>query len=687
MGKFRKSLSAKLSAFILMMALVVLFTYSSIIIVTNVTGEWYSVGENAVKNEIYQQTAEAAERNILESVYELSLDEDAVFYATESIEEGYGTETDIENDEADEAAPEEESDEEMYIRLIQQNDDELIVGERSVYEFGYVLYPYVFSSDGSREVDKEHPVKQVNPELSEQEGVFITGVDHNYFRLEIYLGQLSADQLPDYVAPIYKYGNLAYSCRYIAIVTAVLSFIAALFLLIFLIKSVGENALKESDAYNERRAFAIKAVPLDLTAGVLILVGAFTVTSGVSEMLYVGEDNFDLMVALITAMVAIATVLYSGLILLLAARVKLGKWWHSTVIYQVIRFLRWICLKIKELFTMIPIVWKTSLILAGGLIINIFLTILISDAMWFGSSAVAVFLWVIAAVTVSYGVLRFALGLKRLKEGGKHLADGDLDYYIDERGLFLDLREHAQNLNNIGKGMEAAVSVKMQSERFKNELITNVSHDLKTPLTSIINYVDLLKKENLENDNAKEYIDVLDRQSQRLKKLTEDVVEASKVATGNIKMDMLPCQVGVLMTQLMGEYSEKAKENDLEFIIDMPKEEIEILADGRCMWRIFNNLLSNICKYSMPGTRVYQTLEAKEGKAVIVYKNISKYELNISGKELTERFVRGDSSRHTEGSGLGLSIAENLVELQGGRFEIQIDGDLFKVIMEFDLLQ
>ena len=204
MGKFRKSLSAKLSAFILMMALVVLFTYSSIIIVTNVTGEWYSVGENAVKNEIYQQTAEAAEKNILESVYELSLDEDAVFYATESMEEGYGTETDIENDEADEAAPEEESEEELYIRLIQQNDDELIVGESSVYEFGYAIYPYVLSSDGSREVDKEQPVKQVNPELSEQEGVFITGVDHNYFRLEIYLGQLSADPVSYTHLDVYK---------------------------------------------------------------------------------------------------------------------------------------------------------------------------------------------------------------------------------------------------------------------------------------------------------------------------------------------------------------------------------------------------------------------------------------------------------------------------------------------------
>ena len=225
----------------------------------------------------------------------------------------------------------------------------------------------------------------------------------------------------------------------------------------------------------------------------------------------------------------------------------------------------------------------------------------------------------------------------------------------------------------------------MKSERFRNELITNVSHDIKTPLTSIINYVDFLKKEDIDNEKAQEYIGVLDRQANRLKKLTEDLVEASKAATGSIKLEKIPCRVGVLMMQVMGEYQEKTEAADLTMIPTQPEEDLEILADGRSLWRVFDNLLNNICKYSQPGTRVYQTLERQDDKAVIIYRNTSAYELNITEEELMERFVRGDKSRHTEGSGLGFSIARNLVELQGGSFHIHIDGDLFKVVIEFPL--
>ena len=276
-----------------------------------------------------------------------------------------------------------------------------------------------------------------------------------------------------------------------------------------------------------------------------------------------------------------------------------------------------------------------------------------------------------------------ALCMRRLREAAHHLAEGDLEYQVDKKGLFLDLAKHADDLNSISHGMSKAVEEKMKSERFKTELITNVSHDIKTPLTSIINYVDLLKKEEINNEKASEYIEVLDRQSSRMKKLIEDLVEASKAATGAMKLNLERCQVDVLMMQVLGEYKEKVESADLKIVSKLPDEKPEIIADGRSMWRIFDNLMNNICKYSQPGTRVYQILETDGDSVAVTYKNTSKYELEITAEELMERFVRGDKSRSTEGSGLGLSIARNLTELNGGSFDVDIDGDLFKVKMKF----
>lgn len=684
MDKLKKKLAVKLAAYIFMIVCTVLLVFSSIIACVNIAGEWYSVGELAVKNDIYSRTAEEAQAQLIDSIESLYYYEgisDDTYYDDE-MESDMAAEEDISSEED---MDEFESQIKDYIDVLKQmdEDEELLKGEALAGGFGYSIYKYDLSSEGGKSLNRKNPVRQVNTELAEKEGSFTMGLNHDFFRIDVYLGNLSTQALPDYVSPVYKYLNFAYYSRYAAIIVAVMSFFAALFLMLFLLVSIGQNN-RES---NEKRNIAIKAIPLDLTAFVLAMACIIFVSGGgAAEIAGYVTYNFDLLVAAVTVGAIVAAVLFSGYILLFAARVKLGRWWHSTIIYQCIRLIRRVLDTIYGMLAMIPLVWRTSLILAGCLIMNVLLTILISEAMWFGSSAVGVILWFIPAVLVSYAVLKLAVGLRKLKEGGKHLADGDLEYHIDDRGLWFDLKEHAENLNSIGKGMETAVAAKMQSERFKNELITNVSHDLKTPLTSIINYVDLLKKEKPESEKIKEYIDVLDRQSQRLKKLTEDVVEASKVATGNVNLEMAPCQVGVLMTQIMGEYGEKAKENDLVFIIDIPKEDVNIMADGRSMWRVLNNLLSNICKYSMPGTRVYQYLEVSENKAIITYKNISKYELNISGQELTERFIRGDSSRHTEGSGLGLSIAQNLVELQNGSFDIQIDGDLFKVVMEFELL-
>ena len=234
--------------------------------------------------------------------------------------------------------------------------------------------------------------------------------------------------------------------------------------------------------------------------------------------------------------------------------------------------------------------------------------------------------------------------------------------------------------------MQSAVNEKLKSERMRTELITNVSHDIKTPLTSIINYVDLIKKEKPENEKIKEYIGVLDRQSVRLKKLIEDLVEASKASTGNLTVNLAECEAGVLLSQTVGEFDERLRDAGLTPVLNMPEEPIKIMADGRRLWRVFENLMSNICKYSLSGTRAYMELYQSDGKAYIVFKNISKCELNISSDELTERFVRGDTSRNTEGSGLGLSIAKSLTELQKGEMRIETDGDLFKATLIFDAI-
>jgi signal transduction histidine kinase len=234
--------------------------------------------------------------------------------------------------------------------------------------------------------------------------------------------------------------------------------------------------------------------------------------------------------------------------------------------------------------------------------------------------------------------------------------------------------------------MSLAVDERMKSERLKTELITNVSHDIKTPLTSIINYADLITKEPTDNEKITEYCEVLTRQSERLKKLIEDLVEASKASTGNLEVLLAPCEVGVLLTQAAGEYEKRLADGNLTLVTRQPEHPVTILADGRRLWRVFDNLMNNICKYAQPGTRVFLTLEDTDGQAVISFKNISRCELDVSSDELLERFVRGDSSRSTEGSGLGLSIAQSLTELQNGTLALTIDGDLFKVTLRFSTI-
>ena len=275
--------------------------------------------------------------------------------------------------------------------------------------------------------------------------------------------------------------------------------------------------------------------------------------------------------------------------------------------------------------------------------------------------------------------------LRRLQKGGAALAAGDLGYQTDTRAMIGDLRRHGEDLNSIAAGMEAAVEREMRSERMKTELITNVSHDIKTPLTSILNYVDLLKTA-ADPAQREEYLEVLDRQAGRLKKLTEDLIEVSKASTGNTEVSISRHSVNELLRQAAGEYGERLEKAGLETVLTLPEEELYAGMDGKLMWRVLDNLLSNVCKYAQSGTRFYLDALRQGDRVVMRFKNVSRDPLNVSAQELMERFVRGDRARSGEGSGLGLSIARSLTELQHGTFSLTVDGDLFRADLEFPRL-
>ena len=279
--------------------------------------------------------------------------------------------------------------------------------------------------------------------------------------------------------------------------------------------------------------------------------------------------------------------------------------------------------------------------------------------------------------------IRKADGLDLIMDGLKKISDGELQYKIKTDTLTGKQKVMAEYINNIGSGLDAAVENSLKKERMQTELITNVSHDLKTPLTSIINYVDLMKRENPTDPKIKEYLRILDEKSQRLKVLTEDVVEASKASTGNIKLEMNDIDFVEMVQQVIGEFEEKFQEKNLTMMVHFTDEPSIIYADGQRMWRVLENVFGNVVKYAMEGTRVYAEISNRNKKVTFSLKNISAQPLNISADELTERFIRGDVARNTEGSGLGLSIAKSLTELQGGEFKLYLDGDLFKVMITF----
>ena len=407
---------------------------------------------------------------------------------------------------------------------------------------------------------------------------------------------------------------------------------------------------------------------------------------------------------------ALGIVILLGL-MTLAARWKTTDWWRNTVTFFCVKwgfkFCVWfiqLCWKLTAMLCVwgwkcCKLVWLWCVKAVRGVCRGIGNLVLALPLTWKGVGLYCVFtllnvlffemngffqlqVFLMDAVG-GLAVIWVAMQLKKLQKAGKELAAGNLGHTVDTSRMLPTLREHAENLNAVGLGMTKAVNERMKSERFKTELITNVSHDLKTPLTSIVSYVDLLKNEEIDNAQAREYIEVLDRQSQRLKKLTTDLVDASKASSGVIAVNMEQVDLAELLRQSAGEYAERFAAAQLDPVVTVPEGDWVIRADGRLLWRVLDNLLTNAVKYALPGTRVYMALSRDGAHTTLFIKNISRDALNIPAEELMERFVRGDASRSTEGSGLGLSIAQSLMELMGGALRLTVDGDLFKAELVF----
>ena len=463
--------------------------------------------------------------------------------------------------------------------------------------------------------------------------------------------------------------NFVYSMRYTALVTMFVSFIIGAAAFVFLMCAAGHR-----NGTDEIVTTVWDHLWLDVFAVGAVLAEVFVFY--VAAIFLINVDVAYL--PFILFVTAVATLCMGWLLLLLllsfSVRVKLGKWWRHTLCYQLFRKIGQFARMIWE---NIGFLWKVILVM---LVLAFFEGI---GVLMFFNSDIALLLWLLEKLVLYPLVLWYCVQLNQLKNGTEKIAGGEPGYQISTKRMTGIFKEQGEQINHISDGMTHAIEERMKSERFKTELITNVSHDIKTPLTSIINYVDLLEKEELHNETAQEYLEVLERQSSRLKKLIEDLIEASKASTGNLPVHLERLEAGIFMTQTVGEFEEKTKEAGLDLVIEKPETPVYIMADSRHFWRVIDNLMNNICKYAQSGTRVYINLEVKEAQVSITFRNTSKYPLNISSDELMERFVRGDASRNTEGSGLGLSIANSLMDLMGGTFRLYVDGDLFKVVLGF----
>ena len=464
-------------------------------------------------------------------------------------------------------------------------------------------------------------------------------------------------------------------------ITAVISVLFLVCLLAQSGKRYGEDGI---------RLNVIDRLPLEPVLFVQVMLGLFAM-AGIAGMEwyikplcvllfgYADGNLLDWMVPILIMVLFVALVVLALAVLCgLVRRIRAGKWWRNTIVYRILRpigrGLRWLWSMGHTVIDNLPLAAKWLL---GCAVFGVWTLLVIAVQG-------LVVVWFFTALAAGLLLCVYMLEFDAVKRTAKTIAAGDINAHADTARLHGTPKQIGDALNHIGDAISVAVEERMKSERFRTELITNVSHDLKTPLTSIINYTDLLTKEACENETMKEYIDVLSRQAIRLKKLTEDLLEVSKASSGTLTVSAALTDAAEILMQATGEYAERFAARGLQVITEMKEQPLWIMADGRHLWRVFDNLLGNICKYAMPGTRVYLTAERVGGNVVLSFRNISENPIAVTAEELSERFVRGDASRHTEGSGLGLAIADSLCRLQGGVLSLTVDGDLFKAVVTFE---
>ena len=525
-------------------------------------------------------------------------------------------------------------------------------------------YPYEFSQTGA-----------------EKQTFVLVDADGPIYKVRIYLLPGAYEQQ---VAFLWELMELAYEHRYFPVLLLVAGLLVLAVSLTFLCttagKKPGSKALKPA---------ALNCIPLDLyfasAAGLVFYLVDLYIRMVKSHF---GRDTAVILVLSIAITAYLACVLIIGAVFAAAAQLQQpdGYWWRRSAVYNLFRLLKRGGKALWQLLTVfarairgrwagfvdiLPLTWQW-LLWALALLAAVVLAVLLRN--W----------WVIGivAAVVAASVYYMLHSYKQLLDAAKRMSRGDLDTPVDTEQLMGGFKEFAAHLNALADVAVVAAQKHMRSERMRAELITNVSHDIKTPLTSIINYVDLLRSAE-DRESAEQYLEVLSRQSARMKKLIDDLIELSKASTGNMPVDIQTADAVEYLNQAIGEFSDKLEKVPLEPIFRRPEQPVYMRCDSRLTWRVLSNLFSNAVKYALPGTRLYVDVVAVDGQVLISLKNISRQQLNVSSQELMERFVRGDASRNTEGSGLGLNIAQSLMELQKGQLQLLVDGDLFKATLVF----